>query len=475
MLRLLALLAGLVFLALLAFVFTRAPYVAPVSTPTEGVSLPPAIPSADPLSSVEVAERTANAPAAPDAHFVSIVGELVREGDGRVVEGGVVTFSYRYLSQGPLARVRKVPVDVDERGQFEQLFSEPVELVACRIEPVEIEQSGWQFDSVDLRRADFLRAERTLDVRVNARGVRIPLQVRSGLEITGRVFDASTNEPQAGALVHVLVDFEHMLGTRTNSGGTFRMRGLDPKLSERDRKYVAVESLAPDCGRFIEEFRLCAVASGHSPGSTVVPLPLSPARPTCVDIAVRRGVRVSGKVLDFAGKPVPKARVDITMPPDPQAEDSRELVRVQATLTDADGSFSFDSVELAEGCEVRARHPWQEGPAPHIALGTVRQDRPGMMLTLPDTQCYRIQVRDTDGTPLIRSEFQVSLRDVWGERIIDGTETVRVYAIVGARTNIVVSLERKVDGKLVALHANAVLEPLVRAEEPVTVLLDLEP
>ncbi len=472
MLRLVALLAGLVLLALLAFVFLQRRPAAPVSTPTEAAFARQEDRRADPLSSVETAARDeAGEPATPDANYVGIVGELTREEDGTPVEGAVVTFAYRYLSKGPQAVLRKVPVDVDERGHFEQLFSEPVQLASCLIQPVELESPELQHDSV--RRADFLQVERPLDVRVDVRGVHVTLVVTAGLEITGRVFDALTNESQAGALVFAHVDFELTLGVRTNSSGIFRMRGIDPVLAQPGRDYVARSRDGPDFFSSIPKLSVNAAAAAHRPGSTFIPLPLSASRPTRADIAVASGIRVAGKVLDFSGKPVPKARVDVTVPADPQSEDSHEPVRVQGTLTDEDGQFVFESVELAEGCEIRAQHPWQTGPAPHVALGDRRSSRPAIVLSLPDTQGYRIQLRDTDGTLIAANYLSVSLRDVWGERTVNGG--LQVWAAVGARTQVVVSTERIVDGKSMMRHARTVLEPLVQTPEPETLTLDLEP
>jgi len=84
MLRPLAILAGLVLIALVVFLFTRERVVAPVSSLSEETSIRPEDRRADPLSSDEAAARDAAAPPiAPDANYVSIVGALTREEDAR--------------------------------------------------------------------------------------------------------------------------------------------------------------------------------------------------------------------------------------------------------------------------------------------------------------------------------------------------------------------------------------------------------
>ena len=211
MLRPLSIIAGLLVLGLLAFLLLQQHAAAPPSTPNDDSIVRPEDRRSDLVSSLERPARDeAGVRAAPDARYVSIVGELTREEDGSPVAGAVATFSYRYLSKGPDAELRKVPVDVDEHGQFEQVFSEPVQAISCLIEPVAIETPGLQFDS--LRRADFLRVEQPLDVRVDARGVRVGLRVSAGLEIVGRVYDKHTNDSLVDVLVCVRVDFGLTLG-----------------------------------------------------------------------------------------------------------------------------------------------------------------------------------------------------------------------------------------------------------------------
>src|SRR5258708_2052142 len=189
MLRLLALLAGLL-LVVLAIVSLRWHAAEPLSTPAVETAWRPEERGAAPLSAAEEKTRdAAAAPQSPTASYVSLAGELTREEDGTPIEGGLIVFGYRYLSKGPESEVRLVPVDVDAQGKFEQVFSEPVQLVRCEIKPPELEMPGNRAWAGGAEMADFLKTGRELDVRVVSMETQLAFRVPSGLEIRGRVFD----------------------------------------------------------------------------------------------------------------------------------------------------------------------------------------------------------------------------------------------------------------------------------------------
>jgi hypothetical protein len=274
------------------------------------------------------------------------------------------------------------------------------------------------------------------------------------------------------------VDFGRALCTRTNSSGSFRLLGLDPKLAEPDRRYVAYHPTGFDAASMIEEFRLTASARRHLSASVVVPLPLPASRPAAAEIALVGGFRVSGKVLDSAGKPMSDTWVEVTKPADVGGGSASDRVRVQATVSEDDGSFSFDCVQSAAGSELRARPRYVDGPAPHIDLSSLREDLSGVALNVPEMQTYRIRVRGRDGEFLDANRFSVRIRNVWGECDVSVTESnpaMRVHLALGVKSEIDVSVEAGQVGKPVTLHAKTTLEPLTRSNEPVTVVLDLEP
>jgi len=309
---------------------------------------------------------------------------------------------------------------------------------------------------------------------VDRRDTHVGLVVPRGLEIRGRVRDAKSSEPVVDALVYARTNFDRALATRTDSKGLFRLLGLDPQLAAPGRDFVA-RGGQHDVVHSIDAFVVCALPRAHRPGEAAVPLPLSATTPAWVELAVAGGYRVSGTVFDSAGKPAVDAAVEVTRKSADATEFHRELI--QLVRTGKDGRFVFECVESEPGCELRAHARAQGSPAPRVDLGSLQEPRVGLVLTLPDTQAYRIRARTRDGEFLDASVLSLLIRDPWGERTVsvhDSMGALRVALAIGVKSDLELSVETSVP-KLGNRYAKTTIEPLVRRAEPETVVLDLEP
>ena len=475
MLRPLALLAGLLVVALAVAVGlqhrTRAPApLAPDSIPAvEGLA-----PRTEPIESSEAQRKDEpSEKAAPDARYVGIVGELTRAEDGSCVDSGIITFRYHYLRERRDPPMRKVAVEVDEHGRFEQLFSEPVRLVGCTIEPAVVEDAPkeWLFP---MKRGTFLTASPPIDVQVEYRGTHVGLAVKRGLEIRGRVRDERTADPVADALVYIEDGPGRVVATRTDPNGVFRLLGISMRLASAPEPLESAES-RNDFPDSANTWSVHAVPRAHRPGQVGVPLPLSETAPAWVELTVKSGFRVSGTVLDSAGKPAAHAAVEVTRRSEGASEFSREVV--QYMETGWDGTFEFACVESQPNCELRAHSCDRGSPIQRVDLSLLREDRIGLVLVLPETQVYRIRARKPDGEFLDASSLSLLIRDPWGERTVSGGGSMaasRVALAIGVKSELELTVGFFALPKLEYREAKATLEPLTRREEPELFIFELE-
>jgi hypothetical protein len=472
MLRLLALLAGLVLLALLVVVSLR-------NGTRERIPAPEPIPAAgdaratqESLSATDrLGRNEAGEPIAPDARYVGIVGDLRREEDDSFVDGGVVTFNYRYLSKGPDSDLRKVDVEVDEHGRFEQLFSEPVQLVSCSIEAAPVDHPQTVMGPGVVARASFLNTSRVLDLRIDSRDVAVSLQVPSGLEIRGIVIEESTRVPVPNALVWSRVALARTLVTTANTRGMFSLRGLDPRIAASDRTCVD-ETHSGDHGTILRDLVLYARCEGHAPGKTELALPLDLVLAHSLEISLRPCVRVSGRVLNPQGEGVTHACLRLLSWTGTRPANDSDAMYPEYAFTNDYGEFAFECVPSGDGGELRADRPAEKGALRLMVLGSLRQDREGVEVRLPDTQLYRIKVRGLEGKLLRAHEFTLLVRNTSGEQDLNPTgfsDVLRTYLPVGERSELLVA------SRTGTLHARTSIEPLERHEEPETVIIDLEP
>ncbi len=213
--------------------------------------------------------------------------------------------------------------------------------------------------------------------------VRVVVWVRASVRLSGRVLDAATNLPVAGAEVHVARPGTSRPAGTTGADGRF---GPVPAGPAGARVQVAVR------------------AQGYVPRLEPVLLPAGDA-PFAVEIAVEPGDAWEGTVVDAEGRPVEGARVSTT-------DDGIAGREAPAVSTDAQGRFALPPppppapgrrvvlvARAAAGEAARALRPGEEAPA-------------DLVLVLGHGRAVVGRVTDESGAPLGR--VAVRLEPLWG-------------------------------------------------------------
>lgn len=135
---------------------------------------------------------------------------------------------------------------------------------------------------------------------------------------------------------------------RPVDGATVELRGIDVRETAAAQGRVALAAVLPGA------YRIAAWAEGYGRAFQLVDVG---AGTTSVRVELARGVPVSGRVTDEAGKPVAEARVRYETASDAIA--GSDLVR-DAVITGADGKFAFAAMPIGSYRFI----------ATHAALGT---------------------------------------------------------------------------------------------------------
>jgi protocatechuate 3,4-dioxygenase beta subunit len=135
---------------------------------------------------------------------------------------------------------------------------------------------------------------------------------------------------------------------RPVDGATVELRGIDVRETAAAQGRVALAAVLPGA------YRIAAWAEGYGRAFQLVEVG---AGTTSVRVELARGVPVSGRVTDEAGKPVAEARVRYETASDAIA--GSDLVR-DAVITGADGKFAFAAMPIGSYRFI----------ATHAALGT---------------------------------------------------------------------------------------------------------
>ncbi len=187
-------------------------------------------------------------------------------------------------------------------------------------------------------------------------GTSLPVELAPGHALTGRAVQIETGRPVAGAEVLACGDGAQGFGdaacraTRTDEQGRFRLAGLAP-------------------GRPLLKLR--ADGRAHTMLPVTVPAEVDPetGEPRPVEAVLRPGGRVSGRVVDRAGRPVEGAgvRVRSTGP----GTDPAEHDLPPATRSDADGAFDLRGIPAGPPLAlVASRSGYQETRHQPLAVET---------------------------------------------------------------------------------------------------------
>lgn len=199
----------------------------------------------------------------------------------------------------------------------------------------------------------------------------------AGVELSGVVTDAATGEPIAGARVGEGWTFDKAV--RTDAAGRYTMRGFG--------------------GKLVHDIH--AEAPGYPP--VRIDKEGSAAGPVQTDFALERGVRVVGRVVDAAGKPLPNAYVAAI-------GSTGMTVPWLPCRTGADGEFVCDGFpRRTEG--VLMVRCFSHASVVYVLAGAAADGQIDFgTVALPKPRVVRGFARNQDGSPA--AGVQLSLRGV---------------------------------------------------------------
>jgi hypothetical protein len=200
--------------------------------------------------------------------------------------------------------------------------------------------------------------------------------------LTGRVRDAATGAPVAGALVWPPADPGQ--GARTGRDGSYRL-------------------IAPDAAAF----GLRATAPGYLAGGTRVTRPEIRAR-RLPALTLRLAVALNGVVQSDRGAPLADVLVEASI----GGADARNGLVADRRRTDAEGRFELRRLAGGRLYEVRAARPGFLGVGAEVALPALPRALPPLHLVLAPSRPARGTVLDETGKPL--AEVRVVLRRASG-------------------------------------------------------------
>jgi len=198
----------------------------------------------------------------------------------------------------------------------------------------------------------------------------VVIRLRAGAAVIVKVSDASDKQPVSGALVELRgLD---KLPAVTDARGTARLEGVTPGYAT-----------------------LMASASGYAPAHKLVSVPESTTQALEVAVELRRGGRVSGRVITTDGQPVEGARV--------LAENTAALFSLadserDGAQTNEEGRFSLEAV--AEGtCRLTASHPDHPTTSSRPVTVSLSRPVPDVEIVMKQGAAIAGRVIGTDGSP----------------------------------------------------------------------------
>ena len=228
----------------------------------------------------------------------------------------------------------------------------------------------------------------------------LAVEVDAGLRVSGRVIDAETRLPIAGALVATqTLPFDHF-AARTGEAGEFLIAGIDPE-DARDA--------------FEPGWQL----SAHHPHylRTTAAFPRDPDDPPAgmedVVLELQRGVFWSGRVIDAAGRGVQGAEVLVLLPGEPLGSAGRTLGTFARCHSEAEGAFQLPALHPVRGADLLVRTRRASGSHASLLLPDqdLLYDRDDLVLQLGAGVEFVLCPTYPDGAAVARDDFAVLLVD----------------------------------------------------------------
>lgn len=245
-------------------------------------------------------------------------------------------------------------------------------------------------------------AARSVTVRANE-AAELAAELEPTYPVTGRVVDADTGEPVAGATV---------LGA-TPFGREDRDTGSPTPPTGADGRYT-LRALPGGVSVFVMSWPEGYAEAVKSQAYATVELGQQGA--TAPDIEIHRALMLSGLVVDAQGRPVPGAEVQRSVSGAPAA-----------SVTDAQGRFEFALPHGSEPLHLRARAGDRMTLQPVTATPGQAET---VRLVLADKAACRIRVRAVDqaGEPVSQAKVVVwATEDGFGEPVVTGATDARGF------------------------------------------------
>lgn len=215
------------------------------------------------------------------------------------------------------------------------------------------------------------------EVPGGAASAEVSLHVLAGGTISGRVYDADTNDGLAGIELGTALNGKYDVHKATTAAdGTYRLTGLLPRPH----------------GIHINRPRGYRFADGATTSPTVTPI--SGAETPSIDFALSRGMSISGVVVDDAGQPIADANVSAGDDEGRYHDDSRTDDRGEFTLS---GYPKDASVRVHASKSGYSLPPGQWNERPKYTLD---KNRTGIIVTLLHAVKVSGTVVDAHGTPV---------------------------------------------------------------------------
>ena len=208
-------------------------------------------------------------------------------------------------------------------------------------------------------------------------GAALKVRLAPGQKLEGRVLDAAARKPVPGVTV---------------VGRTRASRGMPEEMLPRAVTDAEGRFVLPDLAPGVVDVEAKGATWGRA-GQDGVAVPQRGA----LELVVRPGGRLAGRVVDAEGKPIEGVSVRVEVA---AIERMREMGRQRPSRTDAKGAFAFDGLQAGDNYRLSAtKKGWSRASAGPFSIkaGTVKED---LELRLDTSAGLRVRLIDADGNPV---------------------------------------------------------------------------